>query len=157
MCIGYFFVDKVAKMQNHVLPTNHAGSNGWAMPASHKNIDVLMDFPDWLFSAQEHHALIQQGLEGVDFERSWNGTHKPWHPGPRHQSSRCVPPFVHTVKWGAFFEAGGAFIAPPDREPCPSSIVNFPANMPPKGLTSANNFIIITTVCLHDQATFISI
>lgn len=157
MCIGYFLVHKVAKMQNHVLPTNHTGSNGWAMPASHKNIDVLMDFPDCLFDAQEHHVLIQRGLEGVDFGRSWNGTRKLWRPRPRHQSSRFVPPFVRTGKWGAFFEAGVHSFQRQTASPCPSSIVIFPANMPLKGLTSANNYIIMTTVCLHDQATFISI
>lgn len=76
--IGYFiYVDEVAKMQNNVIPTNRAGNNGWAVPATSKNVEATMDFLDWMFGSQANHDLIQLGLEGVDFEYGENGTYKP--------------------------------------------------------------------------------
>lgn len=76
--IGYFiYVDEVAQMQNNCIPTNRAGNNGWAVPATSKNIDATMAFLDWMFGSQENHDLIQLGLEGVDFEYGENRTYKP--------------------------------------------------------------------------------
>ncbi len=76
--IGYFlYVPEVAAMQNNVIPTNRAGNNGWAVPATSKKIDVTMDFLNWMFGSQENHDLIQLGLEGVDFEYGENRTYKP--------------------------------------------------------------------------------
>ena len=76
--IGYFiYVDEVAQMQDGSIPTNRAGNNGWAVPATSKNVEATMDFLDWMFGSQEDHDLIQMGIEGVDFEYGENRTYIP--------------------------------------------------------------------------------
>lgn len=76
--MGFFvYVDEVAKMEDGIIATNRAGNNGWAVPASSKNIDATMDFLNWMFGSQEDHDLIQLGIEGKDFEYGENRTYKP--------------------------------------------------------------------------------
>ncbi|MCR5754663.1 MAG: extracellular solute-binding protein [Acetatifactor sp.] len=76
--VGYFvYVDEIRNKEKGAIPTNFAGNNGLAIPATSDKIEYTMRFLDWLFGSQEAHDLFQLGLEGVDFKYGdENGTYE---------------------------------------------------------------------------------
>lgn len=67
--LGFFvYSDSMRNMEAGAIPTNYAYNNGYAIPASSKNIDATMEFFDWLHSSEENFMLFSLGIEGVHWE-----------------------------------------------------------------------------------------